>query len=61
MGAGTPTTPTAAQMSAPSFKSSGKNGSEMDVVEQEPSQPHNNGSNNGSANSNTTTTEVACS
>ncbi|EDW48631.1 GM19819 [Drosophila sechellia] len=53
MGAGTPTTPTTAQLSAPSFKTSGKNGSELDVVEQEPSQPHN----NGNANSNTTTTE----
>jgi len=57
MGAGTPTTPTTAQLSAPSFKSSGKNGSEIDVVEQEPTQPHN----NGNASSNTTTTEVACS
>ncbi|KAH8270853.1 hypothetical protein KR018_007195 [Drosophila ironensis] len=57
MGAGTPTTPTAAQMSAPNFRS--KNGSDMDTSEQEaPSQPHNNGSNNGS---NTATTEVACS
>ncbi|KAH8402468.1 hypothetical protein KR009_012216 [Drosophila setifemur] len=43
LGAGTPTTPTAAQMSAPNFKSSGKNGSEID---QEPeASPHNNGSN----------------
>lgn len=44
-------------MNAPSFKSSGKNGSEMDSSEQEPQQPppHNNGSNN------TATTEVTCS
>ncbi|KAH8258415.1 hypothetical protein KR038_011192, partial [Drosophila bunnanda] len=54
LGATTPTTPTAAQMSAPSFKSSGKNGSEMDTSEPEPQQPHNNGSNNGNANTATT-------
>ncbi|XP_022230285.2 poly(A) polymerase beta [Drosophila obscura] len=38
LGAPTPTTPTAAQMNAPSFKTSGKNGSELDSSEQEPQQ-----------------------
>ncbi|KAH8279305.1 hypothetical protein KR026_005875, partial [Drosophila bipectinata] len=52
LGAGTPTTPTAAQMNAPNFKSSGKNGSEMDTSEPE-TPSHNNGTNN----SNTATTE----
>ncbi|ALC41534.1 hrg [Drosophila busckii] len=73
VGALTPTTPTAAQENAPSFKASGKNGAEsskmdcMDSAENTVPVSHNNGSNNnssnnnGNGNNNAAAAEVACS
>ncbi|KAH8355304.1 hypothetical protein KR093_010715, partial [Drosophila rubida] len=52
MGGTTPSTPTAAQMSAPSFKANSKNGADGSCMDtNDPAVSHNNGSSNNSSNS----------
>lgn len=67
MGGVTPTTPTAAQMSAPNFKAGAKNGSDNSCMDTTPEQAANGSGSNSSSNNNNnnsnsaTTAEVACS
>ncbi|XP_017868494.1 PREDICTED: poly(A) polymerase type 3 isoform X1 [Drosophila arizonae] len=67
MGGVTPTTPTAAQMSAPNFKAGAKNGSDNNCMDTTPEQAANGSGSNSSSNNNNnnsnsaTTAEVACS